>query len=79
MGGLFLVIGVPLLVAGIVTLVRPALVRGLLGMPDSEAAAYGLRIAGMMVAAFGLLLAGFSIAYRLSAPAEAATNSQGAL
>jgi hypothetical protein len=71
MGGLFILVGVPLLLAGLVMLVRPGLVRGLLGMPDSEASAYALRIAGMMVAAFGLILAGFSIAYRLSEPARA--------
>jgi hypothetical protein len=78
MGGLFILIGIPVLLVGLVTLLRPALVRGLLGMPDSEAATYGLRIAGMMTAAFGLLLAGFAIAYRLSAPA-AVINSQGAM
>ena len=72
MGGLFILIGVPVLLAGLVTLLRPALVRGLLGMPDSDAATYALRIAGMMAAAFGLLLAGFAIAYRLSAPAAVA-------
>jgi hypothetical protein len=78
MGGLFILIGVPILLIGLAALLRPAWVRSLLGMPDSEASTYALRIAGMMAAAFGLLLAGFSIAYRLSAPA-ALTNSQGAL
>ena len=77
MGGLFIVIGVPLLITGVVTLVRPALVRALFSLPDSEGTTYALRIAGMMVAAFGLILAGFAIAYRLSAPAVA--YSQGAL
>ncbi|HET9810137.1 MAG TPA: hypothetical protein VFP53_00385 [Sphingomicrobium sp.] len=71
MTGLFILIGVPVLIAGLVALLRPAFVRALLGMPDSEAATYGLRIAGMMAAAFGLILAGFSIAYILSAPAGA--------
>jgi hypothetical protein len=72
MGGLFVLIGVPILLLGLVTLVRPSLVRGLLGMPDTEASTYALRIAGMMVAAFGLILAGFSIAYQLSVPAGGA-------
>ena len=74
MGGAFILIGVPLLLAGLVALVRPALVRSLFGIADSEAATYALRIAGMMIAAFGLILAGFSLAYQLSAP-----NSQGAM
>ena len=74
MGGAFILIGVPLLLAGLVALVRPALVRSLLGIADSEAATYALRIAGMMIAAFGLILVGFSLAYQLSAP-----NSQGAM
>ena len=78
MEGLFILVGVPLLLAGVVTLVRPALVRRLVGMADTEAATYGLRIAGMMVAAFGLILSGFSIAYQLSAPAAAPTT-QGAM
>jgi len=68
MGGAFILIGIPILLAGLVMLIRPSLVRALLGLPDSEAATYGLRIAGMMVAAFGLILAGFSLAYRLSGP-----------
>ena len=76
MGGLFILIGIPVLLAGLAILLRPALVRGLLNMPDSEAATYALRIAGMMIAAFGLLLSGFAIAYRLSEPAVA--NSLGA-
>jgi len=70
MGGLFILIGVPVLLAGLVILLRPSLIRSLVGMPDSEAATYALRIAGMMIAAFGLILAGFSIAYRLSEPAR---------
>ena len=77
MGGLFILIGVPLLLVGLVTLLRPAMARALLGMSDSEASTYALRIAGMMISAFGLILAGFSIAYRLSAPAAA--TSQGAM
>ena len=78
MTGLFLLIGLPVLLAGLVILLRPGWVRSLLGMPDGDAATYALRIAGMMVAAFGLILAGFSIAYRLAAPAAPAT-SQGAM
>ena len=72
MGGAFILIGLPVLLVGLVTLLKPAVVRRLLGMRDSEAATYALRIAGMMIAAFGLLLAGFSIAYQLSEPAGAA-------
>ena len=72
MSGVFILIGVPLLLVGLVTLLRPSLVRGLLGMPDSEAASYALRIGGMMIAALGLILAGFSIAYKLSVPAGGA-------
>jgi hypothetical protein len=68
MDGIFILVGVPLLVAGIVTLLRPAWVRAILNMPASEAATYALRIAGMMIAALGLNLAAFAIAYRLSAP-----------
>ena len=45
--------------AGIVTLVRPALTRRVLRLPDAEAATYALRIAGMMLFAFGLVLAAF--------------------
>ena len=70
MGGLFILIGVPILIVGLVMLLRPAFVRSLLAMEDSESATYALRIAGMMAAAFGLVLAGFSIAYRLAGPAR---------
>lgn len=68
MTGWFILVGVPILILGLVTLLRPAWVRRLLGMPEGEAATYALRIAGMMITAFGLILAGFSIAYQLSAP-----------
>jgi hypothetical protein len=68
MTGWFILVGLPILIVGLVTLIRPAWVRSLLGMPEGEAATYALRIAGMMITAFGLILTGFSIAYRLSAP-----------
>ena len=77
MTGWFIPVGLTVLGLGLVTLLRPSLVRGLLGMPEGEEATYALRIAGMMVAAFGLILAGFAIAYRLSEPTV--TNSQGAV
>ena len=76
MTGWFIPFGVAILALGLVTLLRPAIVRRLLGMSDSEPATYALRIAGMMIAAFGLLLAGFAIAYKLSEPAV--INSLGA-
>jgi hypothetical protein len=77
MGGLFVLIGVPVFLVGLATLLRPSWARALLGMPDTEAATYALRIGGMMVTALGLILASFSIAYQLSAPAD--LNSQGAM
>ena len=76
MTGWFIPFGVAILALGLVALLRPAIVRSLLGMSDSEPATYALRIAGMMIAAFGLLLAGFAIAYKLSEPAV--INSLGA-
>ena len=75
MGGLFIIVGLPLLALGLLTLLRPDMIRRLLDMPDTDAATYALRIAGMMIAAFGLVLAGFSIAYRLSAPAATALSA----
>jgi len=45
---------------GLAMLVRPALARRALGLPDAEATAYGLRIAGMMLFALGLFLGGFA-------------------
>jgi uncharacterized protein YjeT (DUF2065 family) len=76
MTGWFIPFGLAILALGLVALLRPAAVRRLLGMSDSEPATYALRIAGMMTAAFGLLLSGFAIAYRLSEPAV--VNSLGA-
>jgi hypothetical protein len=70
MGGLFILIGVPALLLGLAILFRPDIVRRLTGMAKGNAATYALRIAGMMIAAFGLILSGFSIAYRLSVPAD---------
>lgn len=52
----FIAVGIATLAIGGTTLLRPALVRGLTGMKDSEAATYALRIGGAMVAAFGLAL-----------------------
>jgi hypothetical protein len=46
---------------GVTTLVRPALARRVLRLPDAEAATYALRIAGMMLAALGLFLGGFAV------------------
>ena len=51
-----LVIGIVALGLGLTTLVKPSITRGLLGMPESEGATYGLRIGGMMLTAFGLVL-----------------------
>ena len=46
--------------AGVTTLVRPALARRALRLPDAEPTVYGLRIAGMMLAALGAFLGGFA-------------------
>jgi hypothetical protein len=45
---------------GLTTLVRPALTRRALRLPDAEATGYALRIAGMMLFALGLFLGGFA-------------------
>lgn len=45
---------------GLTTLVRPALARRALGLPEAEATRYALRIAGMMLTALGLFLGGFA-------------------
>ena len=58
------------LLLGLVTLLRPALIRRLIGAKDSEPAKYGLLIAGMMLAAFGLLLAGFAIGFTTAKPLD---------
>ena len=67
---LFTIAGAVALLAGLVTLLRPSLVRGLLGIGPSEPAQYGLLIAGMMLAAFGLLLAGFAIGFTTTKPLD---------
>jgi uncharacterized membrane protein YuzA (DUF378 family) len=67
---LFTIAGIGALVAGLVTLLRPSLIRALFGMKASEPAKYGLLIAGMMLAAFGTLLAGFAIGYSTTKPLD---------
>ncbi len=67
---IFTIAGIAALVAGLVTLLRPALVRALFGMTASEPAKYALLIAGMMLAAFGTLLAGFAIGYTTVKPLD---------
>jgi hypothetical protein len=59
---LFVVVGAVALAAGGTTLARPDVARRLLGVPEGEAATYGLRIGGMMVASFGLILVAFVLA-----------------
>jgi len=51
---------------GLTLLVKPAAVRGLLRIEDSEAATYGLRIGGAMILAAALFLAGFTTAWQLA-------------
>jgi len=67
---LFTLVGAVALLAGLLTLLRPSLIRALLGVKDSEPAKYGLLIAGMMLAAFGLLLGGFAIGYATTKPLD---------
>jgi hypothetical protein len=52
--------------AGLTLLARPAAARTLLRLPDSEAAAYGLRIGGAMLFAASLFLGGFATAWWLA-------------
>ena len=66
----FTLAGAAALLVGLVTLLRPALIRRLLGAKDSEPARYALLIAGMMMAAFGLLLAGFAIGFTTARPLD---------
>ena len=66
----FTLAGATALILGLVTLLRPSLIRRLIGAKDSEPAKYGLLIAGMMIAAFGLLLAGFAIGFTTARPLD---------
>ena len=69
--GLILADGVAALVgaSGLTLLVRPALARRLLGIGESEQAAYALRILGAMLLAAALFLAGFATAFALASVA----------
>ena len=49
--------------AGLTTLVKPALARRALRLPDAQATSYALRIAGMMLFALGLFLGGFAAVF----------------
>ncbi|RED16913.1 hypothetical protein [Parasphingopyxis lamellibrachiae] len=49
-----------LTVSGLALLVRPAAVRNLLSISESEGAAYALRIIGAMLFAAGLFVGGFA-------------------
>lgn len=51
-------------IAGLTTLVKPALSRRALRLPNAEATTYALRIAGMMLFALGLFLGGFAAAFQ---------------
>lgn len=53
--------GILALLAGSVTLLRPGVVRRLLGLTDSDRATYALRMVGTMAGAFGLVLVGFAV------------------
>ena len=66
----FVLGGAVFLLAGLITLIRPALVRRLFSIKDGEPAKYGLLIAGMMLAAFGLLIAAFAIGYTTARPLD---------
>jgi hypothetical protein len=48
---------------GLTALVKPATLRALLGLPEGEAATYGLRIGGAMILAAALFLGGFATAW----------------
>ena len=66
----FTLVGASALVTGLITLLRPSLVRALLRIEPSEPAKQGLLIAGMMLAAFGMLLGGFAIGYSMVKPLD---------
>ena len=57
----FTLAGAAALLVGLVTLLRPALIRHLLGAKDSEPARYALLIAGTMALALGVVLALFAL------------------
>ncbi len=59
-------IGVVAALAGLFVLFRPAALRDRLGIAESEAATYALRIMGAMLFALGLFLGGFALALALS-------------
>ena len=67
---LFVLVGAVLLVIGLVTLLRPAIIRRMFTIKAGEPAKYGLLIAGMMLTAFGMLLAGFAIGYTTAKPLD---------
>ncbi|WP_137864449.1 MULTISPECIES: hypothetical protein [unclassified Sphingomonas] len=52
--------------AGLTVLVRPGWACRALGLPEAEATAYALRIAGMMLFALGLFLGGFAAVFTLA-------------
>ena len=52
--------------AGLTALLRPSMVRGLLGWSNGEGTTYGLRIVGMMLTALGLFLGGFATVFTLA-------------
>lgn len=66
----FVIVGSVFLIAGLITLLRPAIVRRLFGIKAGEPAKYGLLIVGMMLAAFGLLIAAFAIGYTTTKPLD---------
>ncbi|HMI39907.1 MAG TPA: hypothetical protein VK485_01595 [Sphingomicrobium sp.] len=63
-----LIAGIVALLVGGMAMIRPKVVRKLLGLADSEAATYALRIGGTMVGSFGLVLVGFAVAFALVKP-----------
>lgn len=67
---IFTFVGGLAFIAGLIMLLRPSLVRALIGAKDSEPTRYGLLMAGMMLAAFGLLLGGFAIGYSAAGPLD---------
>ena len=60
---LFVIAGAIAMLAGGTALLRPAVARRLLGLPDHEGTVYALRIGGMMAASFGLVLVAFVVTF----------------